>query len=98
VSAPGNAAFDVGPVLEASARGRAVAQVIAAENPGTRVVDRGAYLRVSTPERCFVARGALERALGEPFALPRDLEALMPAFRGILRMDDEGVEWSLSRK
>lgn len=84
----------VGPVLEASEPGRAVVAAIRDENAGVVVEDRGAYLRVLVPGRCVVTRGAIERALGRPFRLPADLEPLMPAFRGLIRMSDESVEWS----
>jgi hypothetical protein len=62
-----------------------------------RVEDRGAYLRVLVPRRCIVTRSAIERAMGETFRLPVDLESLMPAFKGTLRMDDEHAEWSFGQ-
>jgi hypothetical protein len=83
----------VGPVLEASATGHAVAATILASNPGALLEDRGAYLRVSAPERCAVARRDIEERLGRSFSLPRDLELVMPAFQGFLRVSEDGVEW-----
>lgn len=87
----------VGPVLEASEPGRAVLAAIREQNPEVVVEDRGAYLRVLVPRRCVVTRPAIERALGRPFRLPADLEPLMPAFRGLLSMSEERVEWSFER-
>jgi toluene monooxygenase system protein D len=85
----------VGPVLEASEIGRAVASAILRSNPEATLDDRGAYLRVSVPGHCSVTRRDIEAELGRHFALPRDLELVMPAFRGLLRMSDDTVEWRL---
>jgi hypothetical protein len=93
----GSEAMRVGPVLEASDAGRAVAAAIRELNAGATVEDRGAYLRVSAPNHCVVTRGAIERAIGRPFELPLDLESLMPAFRGFLQIDAERIEWSRTR-
>jgi hypothetical protein len=82
-------------VLEASEAGRAVVSAIRELNPDAGVEDRGAYLRVSVAGRCLVTRAAIERSLGRPFRIPMDLEPLMPAFKGRLKMDDERAEWSL---
>lgn len=84
----------VGPVLEASAAGRAVVRAIEELNQRVEIQDRGAYLRVLVPERCVVTREAIERALGARFELPADLESVMPAFKGLFRVDAESVEWS----
>ena len=85
----------VGPVLEASEIGRAIVAAILTCNAEATVDDRGAYLRVSVPGRCIVTRRDIESQLGRHFVLPRDLELVMPAFRGLLRMSQEGVEWRL---
>ena len=86
----------VGPVLEASDAGRAVVAAIRELNQEVVVDDRGAYLRVSAPGRCIVTREAIERAIGRAFRLPADLEPLMPAFKGVLTMDEDRAVWSLS--
>ena len=83
----------VGPVLEASEPGRAVLAAIQRLNRDVEVLDRGAYLRVLAPGSCVVTRRAIEDALGKPFLFPGDLEAVMPAFKGFMRMTDEQVEW-----
>jgi hypothetical protein len=89
------AAECVGPVLTAGDPACAIVAAIRELNREVRVEDRGAYLRVLVPRRCLVTRSAIERAIGHAFRLPSDLEQLMPAFKGILRMDDERAEWSL---
>jgi hypothetical protein len=84
----------VGPVLEASPTGRAVLLAIEDSNSDVSVEDRAAYLRVQVRGRCVVTRGAIELRLGRPFRLPMDLEAIMPAFEGILLVDEDRAEWS----
>lgn len=88
----------VGPVLEASETGRLLAQAIVDLNPGASVEDRGAYLRILAPGRCLLTREAAEQALGRPFRLPLDLEPLMPAFKGLIQIDERRVEWSFGRQ
>lgn len=90
---PGRA--PVGPVLEANEIGRAVAAAILTSNAGAAVDDRGAFLRVTVPGNCSVTREAIETQLGRKFALPRDLEQVMPAFHGLIRIGDDLVEWRL---
>jgi toluene monooxygenase system protein D len=87
----------VGPVLEASESGRAVVAAIVQLNPGARVQDRGAYLRVSVPGRCVVTRRAIEAELGRGVDWPGGLEVVMPAFQGRLSLDEEAAEWRLER-
>lgn len=83
----------VGPVLEAGEVASAVVTAIREAHPDVEVLDRGAYLRVRVPERCRLARAAVERLLGRPFRLPSDLEVVMPSFEGRLAIDEEGVTW-----
>lgn len=84
----------MGPVLEASPAGRAVVAAIEDLNTNVHVEDRAAYLRVEVRGRCVVTRDAIERRLGRAFRLPMDLEAVMPAFKGMLSVDDDRAEWS----
>lgn len=84
----------VGPILAANDLGRAIAQAIVEQNPGAEIIDRGAYLRVLAKGRCELRRDALERATGAPFQLPTDLEGVMPAFEGYLRIDGGTASWS----
>jgi hypothetical protein len=84
----------VGPVLESDEVGHAIVAAIRVANRDVSVLDRGGYLRVLVPGRCTVARTAIERVLGRAFRLPRDLELVMPSFKGRIRITDDEVEWS----
>jgi toluene monooxygenase system ferredoxin subunit len=95
---PGTAPVAVGPVLHASGRASAVVAAIREENADAEVLDRGAYLRVLAPSPCRVTRAAIERHAGVPFALPGDLEALMPSFKGRLEITDSAVVWWSGRR
>jgi hypothetical protein len=88
----------VGPVLEASPGGHAVVAAIQKLNRDVTVQDRGAYLRVLVPRICLVTRQAIELELGQAFRLPQDLEAVMPAFKGLVRIEADSVEWSLVQR
>jgi toluene monooxygenase system protein D len=85
----------VGPVLEASEVGRAIVTAIRDGHPDVEVVDRAAYLRVLVPKRCRVTREAIEMCLGRPFALPSDLEMVMPSFKGKMRIGHDDVVWEV---
>jgi MmoB/DmpM family len=91
--AEGSSRGAVGPVLQANELGRAVLAAIQLLNPGARVVDRGAYLRVIAPTPCVLTRAAVEQITGEGFQLPGDLELVMPAFQGLLQFAGDRVEW-----
>jgi toluene monooxygenase system protein D len=67
-------------------------------NSDVTVQDRGAYLRVLVPRACRVTREAIELELGQPFRLPQDLEALMLAFKGLVSIGADRVEWSLLQR
>jgi len=83
----------VGPVLQAGTIASAVIEALTRSNPGLTVVDRGAYVRVLSPNRCLLDRKSVEALLGCPFCLPTDLERIMPAFRGALTVGPEQVLW-----
>ena len=83
----------VGPVLICGATADAVLAAIRAENTEVQAHDSDGYLRVSVSGRCRVTRARIERELGRGFELPRDLEAIMPAFKGKLRLDADWVSW-----
>lgn len=83
----------VGPVLSATELGKAVLAAIEQLNPGARVLDRGAYYRVLASAPCVLTRAAVEQLTGQGFQLPADLEQVMPAFQGFLRVTADGVEW-----
>jgi toluene monooxygenase system ferredoxin subunit len=82
-----------GPVLIAGPRADAVIAAIGESCPDVHVVERGSYVRVGVAGRCRVTREALMRHTGVAFALPADLEAIMPSFRGRFRVTDEEAEW-----
>lgn len=81
-------------MLLAGTVAEAVVAAIRELNSGVRVVNRGAYLSVLVPRRCVVTRELVEAHLGRPFRLPGDLEAVMPALRGVLAVSDESATWS----
>jgi hypothetical protein len=84
----------VGPVLENSAVARAIVDAIQDAHPDAQVVDRGSYWRVLVRGRCRITRAAIEERLGAPFALPGDLERVMPSFKGKLTIGEDEVSWS----
>jgi len=87
----------VGPVLTAGVSADAVVAAIREENPGASIDDRGGYIRVLAPSRCRVTLRAIERELGRTFTLPRDLELIMPSFRGKLQLEADAVVWEAHR-
>jgi toluene monooxygenase system protein D len=56
-------------------------------------VDRGAYLRVLAPRSCIVTRVSIERHLGRPVRFPGELETVMSAFKGALRLSENEASW-----
>ena len=83
----------VGPVLLAGPVAQAVIAAIREASPDVTVLDRGSYLRVTAPLRCLLDCERLEKHLGHSFVLPGDLEAVMPAFRGRLTIDERHACW-----
>jgi len=88
----------VGPVLEAGDVAHAVIAAIRDRNPEVQVLDRGAYLRVTSPHRCRLDRHLVERVLGRAFRLPSDLELVMLAFSGSLRVNRDEAVWEATRR
>ena len=86
----------VGPVLQTGAIGAAIVAAIKDLNPDVMVLDRGAYLRVMVPRRCFVTRGAIEKHLGRAFRFPGELETVMSAFKGALQLGQEEAVWQFA--
>ena len=86
----------VGPVLQTGAVGAAIVAAIKDLNPDVIVVDRGAYLRVMVPRRCFVTRIAIEKHLGRAFRFPGELETVMSAFKGALQLGQEEAVWQFA--
>ncbi len=88
----------VGPVLRKNALGEVVLEAILTANPGAKVIDRGAYLRVLVPGRCTVTRATIEQRAGRSFRWPGELEQLMPSFKGLLTIDGEGATWAFHER
>jgi hypothetical protein len=87
----------VGPVLESGPVAEAILAAIQIANKDVIVVNRGAYLRILSPGRCRVFRADIEAVMGRPFALPGDIEQVMPSFRGILSVSEDVAEWSFDK-
>jgi hypothetical protein len=87
----------VGPVLQSGTVADAIVAAIKELNQDVLVVDRGAYLRVLVPRRCFVTRTAIEKHLGRPFRFPGELETVMSAFKGSLQLNQNDAAWQFGR-
>jgi hypothetical protein len=83
----------VGPVLMRGPVGDAVLAAILGHSEDAMAMDRGAYVRVLVPQRCVLRRDDVEKILGAAFALPGDLEAVMPSFKGSLTIDEDMAVW-----
>jgi len=85
----------VGPVLSAGAMADAIVAAIRERNRSVVVEDRASYVRVLVPSPCVLDRSAVERRIGGSFELPRDLEQVMPSFKGRLTISEEQAVWTL---
>jgi toluene monooxygenase system protein D len=85
----------VGPVLQAGALTEAIIAAIRDLNNDVVVVDRGAYLRVLTPRRCIVTRAGIEKHLGRSVRFPGELETVMSAFKGAIKLTQDEAVWHL---
>jgi toluene monooxygenase system protein D len=83
----------VGPVLQAGALTNAIVAAIRDLNSDVIVVDRGAYLRVLAPRTCMVTRISIENHLGRPMRFPGELETVMSAFKGTIRLTQDDAVW-----
>jgi toluene monooxygenase system protein D len=83
----------VGPVLQAGALGNAIVAAIRDLNPDVVVVDRGAYLRVLAPRTCLLTRAGIEKHLGRQVRFPGELETVMSAFKGSIRLTQDEAVW-----
>lgn len=86
----------VGPVLQSGPVSDAVIAAIQSLNPKVFLVSRGSYIRVLAFPICRVTRSAIESELSKPFLFPSDLEAIMPSFKGILRLNSDEAVWTPS--
>jgi toluene monooxygenase system protein D len=87
----------VGPVLQVGALSEAIVTAIRDLNADVIVIDRGGYLRVLVPHRCIVTRSAIERHLGRSVRFPGELETVMSAFKGMLKLTDDQAVWQFNR-
>lgn len=85
----------VGPVFQAGYLTNIVVSVIQATNQDVEILHRGSYVRVLVPNRCLLDRKEVESRTGDSFELPRDLEAIMPSFKGKLTMTQDQAIWTL---
>jgi toluene monooxygenase system protein D len=83
----------VGPVLLAGALTNAIVAAIRDLNSDVIVMDRGAYIRVLTPKTCKVTRMSIEKHLGRPMRFPGELETVMSAFKGAIRLTQDEAVW-----
>ena len=83
----------VGPVLQAGALTDAIVAAIKDLNGEVIIVDRGAYLRVLAPRTCMVTRIRIEQHLGRPMRFPGELETVMSAFKGAIRLTQDEAVW-----
>jgi len=87
----------VGPVLQKGPTTDAIVAAIRELNGDIEVVDRGAYLRVSSPGRCRVTSAAVASRTGAAFRLPSDLELVMSSFKGFFEMSEDEAIWSSNK-
>jgi toluene monooxygenase system protein D len=85
----------VGPVLQAGALTDAIVAAIQDLNSDVIVVDRGAYIRVLAPRTCIVTRISIENHLGRSMRFPGELETVMSAFKGAIRLTQDEAVWQL---
>jgi toluene monooxygenase system protein D len=83
----------VGPVLQATPLGRAIAVAIQSNNDGVAIQDEGAYLRVTARGTCQVSRAAVEAEFGQAVQFPGDLEVIMSSFAGLVSMSENEAVW-----
>jgi hypothetical protein len=84
----------VGPVLQSGPVTNAIVAAIKDLNQDVLVMDRGAYVRVLVPRCCVLTRSAIEKHLGRGFRFPGELETVMSAFKGSLRLNQDDAVWS----
>ena len=87
----------MGPVLQVGALSEAIIAAIRDLNADVEIIDRGGYLRVLAPHRCVVTRTAIEQHLGRPVRFPGELETVMSAFKGMLKLTEEEAVWQFKR-
>ncbi len=84
----------VGPVLEAGPTSDAIIKALSKRHQDIQILDRGSYKRILVPHACVLERILVESFLGHPFQLPKDLENIMPSFKGNFKVDSDQASWS----
>jgi toluene monooxygenase system protein D len=87
----------VGPVLQVGVLTEAIVAAIRDLNNHVEVIDRGGYLRVLVPHRCVVTRSGIEKHLGRSVRFPGELETVMSAFKGTLKLTEDEAVWQFKR-
>jgi toluene monooxygenase system protein D len=87
----------VGPVLQVGVLSEAIVSAIRDLNSDVEVIDRGGYLRVLVPHRCVVTRSAIEKRLGRSVRFPGELETVMSAFKGALKLTADEAVWQFKQ-
>jgi hypothetical protein len=85
----------VGPVLTTGPLADVIIEILQAAYPDLQLVDRGAYVRVMVPERCVLSIAAVKNIVGNEFTLPRDLEVILCAKQGNMRITEDAVIWEV---
>lgn len=87
----------VGPVFMKFGLAVAAVEAIAQDNPDTFVgiIDRGHYIRVVGNRRLVLRKTTLEAVLGRPVRFPGEIEVIMSAFAGRIRVSGEEIVWYL---
>lgn len=83
----------VGPVLQMGVLSEAIVAAIRDLNSDVEVIDRGGYLRVLVPHRCVLTRSGIEKHLGRSVRFPGELETVMAAFKGTLKLTGDEAVW-----
>lgn len=87
----------VGPILQSNESGKALAQAIINLNPLAKVIDRESYLRLESPDYCFLTKDSLltQLAIGESDGLNFVifLESAMVSFVGELELREDIAQW-----
>src|ERR1700720_1858006 len=82
-----------GPVLQAGVLTNAIVAAIRDLNSEVIVVDRGAYLRERAARTCTAPPAGIEKPLGRPMRFPGELETVMSAFKGAIRLSEQEAVW-----
>lgn len=86
---------EVGPVLNVGVETESYIAALQRDNPQLRILDYKTYVRALHQQKCSLSRKTLEEELGASVLWPECLEAIMPSFKGRLKINSQQAEWSL---